>query len=389
MSDKDPLRNQLSRIQKWSLLVGIAAAAASVAWGLRDPRQFFHSYLLAFLFWFGITLGSMALVMLHHLVGGGWGFLIRRLLESGTRTLPLMALLWLPLLLGMTSLYRWANPAAVASDPLLQHKLVYLNEPFFVVRAGIYFALWMVLAWFLNRWSSEQDQKEDPDVRRRMNNLSGPGLVLYSVTVTLASLDWVMSLEPEWFSTIYSAMFMVGQVLSALAFAIAVLMLLASRSSLSEILSGRYMNDLGNLMLTFVILWAYMAFSQFLIIWAGNLPDEIPWYLHRVKNGWELIALALVVFHFAVPLFLLLFRGVKRRIGVLSLVTAAMLVFRLLDMFWNVEPAFNPNLQFHWLDWLLPLAMGGIWVAVFAWQLKRQPLLPVHDPWLREVLESA
>jgi hypothetical protein len=390
MNNHDLLRMQLDRIQRRSLLIGIAAAVVCAVGALYTPQQFFRSYLLAYLFWTGISLGCFALVMLHHLVGGGWGVLIRRMLESGTRTVPLMALFVLPILLGLPYLYVWTHPGAVAADPLLTHKQIYLNVPFFLARTAAYFVLWILLAYFLNKWSSQQDRSDDPALRRRLNNLSGPGLILYGLTVTLASLDWVMSLEPDWFSTIFSALFMIGQVLSSLAFVIALLMLVASRSSLSEILSSRYMNDLGNLLLTFVVLWAYMAFSQFLIIWSGNLPDEITWYLHRVKGGWEWIAVGLIVFHFAVPFVLLLFRGVKRRIRVLSALAAALLLIRLLDMFWIVEPAFDrTGLRFHWLDWLLPVAMGGIWIAVFVWQLKRRPLLPLHDPLLREVLEQS
>ena len=374
-------------IQRRSLLVGIAAAAVCAAGAFQEPQQFFRSYLMAYLFWIAIPLGCLALVMLHNLVGGGWGFLILRFLEAGTRTLPLMALLVAPILLGLPRLYIWARPDAVAADHLLQHKSVFLNVPFFLGRTALYFAVWMLLAYFLNRWSSEQDRREDPVLRRRLNNISGPGLVLYALTVSLASLDWVMSLEPGWFSTIYSALFMAGQVLSTLAFAIVVLVILASRSSLSEILLPRYLNDLGNLLMTFVILWAYMAFSQFLIVWAGNLPDEIAWYLPRLKGGWQWMAWALIVFHFVLPLLLLLFRRVKRKIRLLSTVAAAMLVIRLLDVFWTVKPAFDHGgLRFHWLDWGLLAAMGGIWVAVFFWQLKRKPLLPLHDPWLREVL---
>ena len=308
MTDPDLLLRRMDLIQRRALLVGLVAAVACAAGALRDPQQFFRSYLCAYLFWIAIPLGCLALVMLHNLVGGGWGFLILRFLEAGTRTLPLMALLVAPILLGLPRLYVWANPDAVAADRLLQHKRVFLNVPFFVGRTAVYFALWMLLAYFLNRWSGEQDRREDPALRRRLNNISGPGLVLYALTVSLAALDWVMSLEPGWFSTIYSALFMVGQVLSTLAFAIVVLMILANRSSLSEILSPRYLNDLGNLLLTFVILWAYMAFSQFLIVWAGNLPDEITWYLPRLRSGWQWIAAFLVAGHFALP-FLSCSRG--------------------------------------------------------------------------------
>ncbi len=389
MNGSDPIRPLLSSLQRRSLWVAAAGAVLCVSAAFFDTRMFLRAYLLAFLFWIGISLGSMALVMLHHLVGGGWGFLVRRLLEAAIATLPLMALLVVPLLVHPQSLYAWADSAAVAADALLRHKQIYLNVPFFVARTIAYFALWILVGYLLHRWSGAQDVREDPSTRRRLNNLSGPGLVLYALTVSLASLDWAMSLEPAWFSTIYAALFMVAQALSALAFVIVVLMLLADRTSFSELLSPRYLNDLGNLLLTFVILWAYMAFSQFLIIWSGNLSDEIPWYLNRTRGGWQWIAMLLMTLHFGAPFFLLLFRGMKRRIGALSAVAAGILVIRLVDMFWTVEPAFDRSgVRFHWLDWTVPVAMGGAWLYVFFWQLKRRPLLPVHDPLLREVLDQ-
>jgi amino acid permease len=225
---------------------------------------------------------------------------------------------------------------------------------------------------------------------RRLYNLSGPGLLIYGLTVTLASVDWVMSLEPSWFSTIYSAVFMVGQVLSSLAFMITALMLLVDRTSLSEIVSEKYLNDLGNMLLTFVILWAYVAFSQFLIVWSGNLSDEISWYFNRTRNGWGWIAALLIVFHFFLPFLLLLSRTVKRRVAMLGALAAALLVIRLLDMFWTVEPAFDRTaVRFHWLDWAAVIGIGGIWLAAFVRQLKNRPLLPLHDPRLREMLEEA
>jgi len=380
---------RLDRLQQRSLSVGAAGLVICTGAGFFSPGQLFRSYLVAFLFWSGIPLGCLAVLMLHHLVGGGWGFLIRRPLEAGTRTLPVVALLVVPLLFGIPELYVWAHPGAVTADPLLQHKRVYLNVPFFVARTVVYFVVWMVLAHFLNRWSADSDAGAGSPVRR-LYALSGPGLVLYGLTMSFASLDWVMSIEPDWFSTIYSAVFMVGQVLSALAFVTAILLFLSSTTPLSEVVSPRYLNDLGNMLLTFVILWVYMAFSQFLIIWSGNLTDEIGWYLNRVRGGWQWVAAALLAFHFALPFLLLLSREIKRNVSRLALLACALLFMRFIDMIWNVDPAFDPaHIRVHWMDWVASVGVGGIWIAAFVNQLKRRPLVPLHDPELPAILAGA
>ena len=380
MNGTETLRPQLDRVQRWSLIVGLAGSALCLVGAFRDPGQFFRSYLLAYVFWISIALGSTAIVMLHYLVGGRWGFVIRRLLESATRTLPLMAVLMLPLLFGLRELYVWARPEA-AADHELEHKALYLNIPFFVGRTIVYFGAWLAIAYFLNKWSSEQDQTAEPSLMRRLQVLSGPGLLLWGLTVTFASVDWVMSLEPHWFSTIYGMLFMVGQVLTTLAFVIAVLMLLSGHKPLSDVITPGHFHDLGNLLFAFVILWAYIAFSQFLIIWSGNLPEEVPWYLSRVRGGWLWVALLLLIFHFFLPFLLLLSRDVKRRMRVLAKLAAALIVLRLVDLFWIIAPAFHPKgLSLHWLDAMAPLGLGGIWIAVFVWQLKGRPLLPLHDP---------
>jgi hypothetical protein len=378
------------RLQRSSLAVGVVGLAICAGAGIFSPTQFFRSYLLAFLFWSGIPLGCLAVLMLHHLTGGGWGFLVRRPIEAATRTLPAVALLAVPLLLGIPRLYIWAHPDAVAADPLLLHKRVYLNAPFFIARTVAYFVIWIVLARVLNRWSAESDETGAPSLTRRLYALSGPGLVIYGLTMSFASLDWLMSIEPDWFSTIYSAVFMVGQVLSALAFVTALLPLLGSTEPLSAIAKPRYLNDLGNMLLTFVILWAYMAFSQFLIIWSGNLTDEIGWYLRRVRGGWQWVAAGVLAFHFALPFLLLLSREIKRNARSLSKLAGALLLMRFVDMVWNVDPAFDPaRLRVHWMDWVAALGVGGIWIAVFVRQLRNRPLLPLHDPELPQVLAGA
>lgn len=377
---------QVNRIQRRALIVGIGGLALCVVGAFLNAGQFFQSYLMAYLFWLGITLGCLGILMLHHLVRGMWGLVIQRFLESGTRLIPLMALLFIPIgLLGLTHLYAWARPEVVANDELLQHKAIYLNIPFFLTRTVIYFLIWMAVMYGLNRWSRERGQTMDMPLIRRLQRLSGGGLVLYGGTVTLASIDWVMSLEPHWYSTIYGVIFLIGQGVSTLAFVIIVAALLANRKPLADLIATRHFHDLGNLLLAFVMLWAYVAFSQFLLIWAGNLPEEIPWYLHRTNGGWKWIGLFLIVFHFAVPFLLLLSRRIKRGIRAISTLAIAMIFIHLVNLFWIVAPAFHQKgFYLHWLDIVAPVGVGGIWIAAFVWQLQKRPLLPLDDPLLEK-----
>lgn len=381
MSSTESIQPGLKRIQTRSLVIGIAGLGLCVLGGVFAREQFFRSYLIAYMFWLGITLGCLPIVMLYHLTGGAWGSVIRRLLESGTRTLPLMALLFLPLLAGIHYLYDWAQPVEVASDALLQHKSPYLNVPFFIIRVLIYFAAWMIFAFYLNKWSSEQDQTGNIGLMRRFQLLSGPGIIVYGLTMTFASVDWAMSLEAHWFSTIYGMLFIVGQVLAAFSFVIPVLAIMARREPLADVLTPNHFKDLGNLVLTFVMLWAYLSFSQFLIIWSGNLTEEIPWYLRRIQNGWQWVALLLLLFHFFVPFLLLLSRTAKRRMQTLSLIAVAILFMRLVDVYWLIDPAFYPNRpMIHWLDVVATVGIGGVWIWAFLWQLRKKPLLPLQDP---------
>jgi hypothetical protein len=376
---------QLDQMQRRAVVVGAAGLLLCLGGAFLSPSQFFQSYLFAYLFWIGIALGCLAIMMLHHLVGGGWGIVIRRLLEAATMTLPLMAVLFVPLLFGLHDLYLWARPAEVASDANLQHKSPYLNVSFFVIRASIYFVAWIAVASLLRWWSLKQDRIADPVLTRRFQRLSGPGLALYGLTVTFASIDWVMSLEPHWFSTIYGMLMAIGQWLTGMAFVIVILALLAKDPPLSDVLSPQLFHDLGNLLFAFIFLWGYIAFCQYLLVWSGNLTEEIPWYLHRTAGGWKWIALVLILFHFAVPFLLLLSRDIKRSAGALSAVAAVIVLIHLLNQFWMVEPAFYPSgLHLHWLDVAAPVGIGGIWLAVFIWQLKSQALLPLHDPRLQE-----
>lgn len=375
----------LDRLQQRSLVVGGLALAACGGGAYFSPAQFFRSYLVAYLFWVGIALGCVAIVMLHHLVGGGWGFVICRLLESGTRTIPLMAVFVAPLLVfGLGRLYPWAGAVGAHHGVPLQSsrfKQVYLGVPFFVGRTAAYFFVWILLSYFLSKWSREQDETGESRLTSRLQSLSGGGLVIYALTATFAAVDWAMSLEPEWFSTIYGMMFIVSQGLAAMAFVICALILLSDRKPLSDVVSPGHFHDLGNLLLTFVILWAYLSFSQYLIIWSGNLQDEIRWYVSRARAGWGGLALFLIVFHFALPFLLLLSRDVKRRMKVLSAIAAALIVVSWVDLFWIVTPAFGAQgPRLHWMDLAAPIGIGGIWIAWYIRQLKQGPLLPLHDP---------
>jgi len=381
----------LVQMQRRAWLVGAAGVVLALLGVWLNLAQFFRAYLVAYLFWSGLSLGCLALLMLHHIVGGAWGAMIRRVLEAGTRTLPLMVVLFVPLLYGLTTLYSWSRPEVVAHDVLLQHKSAYLNVPFFVQRAAAYFAIWLIVMFFLNHWSRQQERvagaPQERPVQRRLRLLSAPGLMLYVLTVTFAAVDWVMSLEPHWYSTLYGVVILVGQMLAALALAIVLITQLAEAPPVSTVLTPQHLHDLGNLLLAFVMLWAYIGFSQFLIIWAGNLPEEVPWYIHRTQGGWEWLGRFVLLLHFGLPFVVLLSRTSKRRTQVLGRLAAGLLVMHLLELFWLVLPAFSPSsLAIHWLDVGLPIGMGGLWIAVFVWQLQRRALLPLHDPRLQEVV---
>jgi hypothetical protein len=388
MNGDRPMRWDL--MQKRSLAVGLIAAVLCAGGALIFPPVFFRAYLSAYIFWIGIPVGALALLMLHHLVGGRWGFMIQRVLEAAIQTLPLMALLFIPLLFGLADLYPWAQTEVVAADPLLQQKAAYLNIPFFIARAVAYFAVWIVLGRLLVTWSLQQDRTADGALTLRLQRLSGPGLVLYGLTVTFAAIDWMMSLQPKWYSTIFGMIFMVSFGLAALALAILATRFLESQKPLAQVISPDRWHDLGNLLLALVMFWAYLQFSQFLLIWSENLAEEIPWYLHRVGGGWEWVALALILFLFALPFILLLSRTTKRSARMLSQVAAAILFMHWLDILWIVAPSFYPaRFHLHWLDIVAPVGIGGLWLAAFIGYLKARSLLPLHDPRFAELLEQA
>jgi hypothetical protein len=381
MSRRQYSENELRALHAPFLWAGIAGLVACAAGFIFSPQQFFRSYLFAYLFWMSIGLGCLPNLMVYHLVGGAWGYSIRRLMESGTRTIVLLAILFIPVLAGMHEIYKWVNLQDPDVGAAVLKKSLYLNVPFFVGRAVFFFLFWWFFANRLNRWSRTQDETGDIGLLRRFSRLSGPGLTFYGLTITFALIDWAMSLEPRWYSTIYGLLWMVDTGLSALAFCILVFAFLAHRSSLSEVALPENFHDLGNLLLAFLMVWAYLSFSQLLIIWSGDIPEEIDWYMSRLRHGWEWTAAVLIVFQFFVPWFLLLSRRNKRdpqRLGYIALLVLAM---RVVDTYWMITPAFyRDGFTIHWLDPVALVGIGGIWLAIYLRQLAAMPLLALNDP---------
>ncbi len=377
----------LGRLQQQALIIGVIGLAAGILGAMTNRDQFFQSWLIGFLFCLGLTLGSLGLLMLQHLSGGQWGMVGRRVFEAGSRTLPLMALLFIPILFAMPTLFMWARPEVVAADKILQDKAPYLNVTFFMVRAAIYFAFWMLCSFLLNKWSAAQDKGEDsldPGSMVKFRTLSAPALLFLVLTITFAVTDWVMSLDPHWFSTILGLMFVAGFGLSAFALTIAVLSTIGPVGALAGRLNSRHFHDLGKLLLAFTMLWAYLNFSQFLIIWSGNLPEEIPWYIERMHGGWGVVAIALVIGHFALPFMLLLSQDVKKGPW-LARVAIFILVMRLVDTIWLVGPTFaHEGFPIHWMDVAIPAGLIGIWLFFFTRSLRTRALMPLNDPFLKE-----
>ncbi len=362
-------------LQRRALLAGVILIAAAMADGFRAPQQFFRSYLLAFVFWIGFPLGSAAFLMMHYLTGGNWGIPLRRPLHTGFAVLPVFALLLIPLFFGLHLLFPWAQRAG-PEDPLIQQKSFYLNIPFFVGRQILYFAVWGWLAFRFGRWFRELSGEGGSRALARLENLSAPGLIGYVLTATFFAIDWVMSLDVHWFSTIFGLIFVAAQAQMGLCFSVlAAYLTEASNPGRALKDAGQAFNDIGNLQLTFVMLWAYLGFSQFLIIWAGNLVGDISWYLARTVAGWGAVALLLIIFYFAVPFGILLRRGFKRSISNLAKISAWLIFANFVYVFWIVAPSFLPQPRFYLLDFLLVAGMGCIALSCFARGLKKAPAL--------------
>ena len=381
-------------VQRGGLVAGLLGLLLCVLGFFINQGAFYRAYLVGYLFWVGTAVGCLCLIMIHHLTGGMWGLVIRRILEAASRTLKFAPVFFLPVLLGLRHIYPWADQARIAADEglkrVMAEKGIYLNAPFFTIRAAFYFLVWWVIVHLLNKWSLQLDAGESLTLSRRLRGLSGGGLIFMGLTITFASVDWAMSLDPHWFSTIYGILFMVGQALSALALVIVMLSLLANDEPFSGVVAPGTLHDLGKLLFAFVMLWTYVNLSQFIIVWSGNLPEEIPWYLHRLHGGWQLLAVMLVAFHFALPFFVLLSRDIKKNPTLLASVAGILLLLRFVDLFWLIGPELHhAGSSGIWLDAAAAIGVGGVWVWLFAWQLQNRPLLPIGEPEIRELLAEA
>ena len=379
----------VSRLQQRALFAGLIGLVLCIIGYVKSPENFLHSYLLAFIFVLGLSLGSLGLLMLQHLTGGQWGIIVRRPLESATRSLPLVFVLFFPIFFGMKYLYSaWLNAPASGEGALSPMQQSYLTADWFKIRALIYFGVWLALVYFFNRWSKEQDiNREDRSLRRRLKMAAGPGLILYVFAMSFAAIDWVMSISPHWASTIYGFLFVAGQLISSMSLMIAVIVLLAQAEPFLGVIQKRHLHDLGKLLLAFVMLWAYFDFSQLLITWSGNQPEEISFYRTRLYGQWGVVAVIVLIFHFFVPFFLLLSRDLKRNPKTLPKVALWLIFMRFVDLYWMTRPEFTSSAVPNVWDLAAPLALGGLWFSVFAWQLKQRPLLPLGDPKLEEAIE--
>jgi len=378
----------VDRLQRGALAVGGIALLGALVGAFTSPEQFYRSYLFSFLLVLAMTLGSLGLLMLQHLTGGHWGIILRRPLEAASRNVPLVLVMFVPIMFGMKYLYgEWLDPARLKAEPLSPLQQWWLTKPGYLGRAVVYFAIWFGLMWIFNKWSKEQDvNREDRALRRRLKLYSAPGVILYILAMTFAAIDWVMSLSPHWASTIYGFLFVAGQAITAMSLMITVIVLLAASEPFSSFIQKRHFHDLGKLLFAFNMLWAYFGFSQLLIIWSGNQPEEITFYRTRLYGAWGVVAVMVLLLTFALPFIVLLSRDVKRTAGLISKVAVWMIVMRLLDLYWMTRPEFTRSPIPSWMDVVVPVALIGLWLGFFAMNLKQRPLLPLGDPKLAEAI---
>src|SRR6266478_1241168 len=391
----------VSRLEKRALVVGVLGVVGCVLGWVSSPETFFRSYLVGFLAVLGLSLGSLGLLMLQHLTGGDWGIMIRRPLESATRVLWLVAGFFVPLIFGMKYLYTthvvggetrigWLDAPKPGEEGALSHlQQSWLTQNGFLGRAALYFLIWIGLALLFNAMSAEQDvNKDDRKLRARIKFFAGPGIILYVFAMTFAAIDWSMSLSPHWASTIYGFLFVAGQAISAMSLMIIMVILFSHAEPFAHIIQKRHLHDLGKLLFAFNMLWAYFSFSQLLIIWSGNQPEEITFYKSRLFGGWGAVAALVLVLHFFIPFFALLSRDVKRNQAVLPKIAMWLIAMRCLDLFWLTRPEFTSRALPTLWDFAAVLALGGIWLWFFAVQLKQQPLLPLGEPKLAEAIAN-
>lgn len=380
----DEALHRVTRVQLISLVVGVLAAIASIIGAFSNTQQFFFSYLFGFLFWLSLSLGCFAVSTMHQLTGGRWGWPTRRFLEAGFMVLPLMLVLFVPIFCGLHYLYPWARPEDLAADKVLRDKHAYENGLWYIIRQIIFLLILIWMGIRIRIWSVRQDSTTDALPTRRARFISGPGIVIYSLIVTFASIDWIVSLEPHWYSTMFGVVICIGQILTAYAFSVIMIAAFKREPSVAAVLDKTQYHQLGNLLLAFVLFWTYVSFGEFLIIYSGDIPHELEWYLHRIAGNWKVVLWSIAAFHFFVPFYLLLFRAVKKHIGPLTTMAVMLFLSQIVHIYWLVMPAFHhDNLHVSWLDFTAPLAIGGFWFAFFLSRLKAAPLIPRNDPGLQ------
>jgi len=383
----------VKKIAQRSLIIGVVFSIVAVIIAIKNPSEFYRAYLLGFMDWLGVALGSMAIIMIRHLTGGGWGVVIRRIQGAAMRTVWMMAVLFIPLCFGLSNLYPWAPGATITNDHIKEHLAhhpfiySYLNPRGFIIRGIIYFAIWNLLSYLLSLWSKQGDSPNAPDNTEKFKAVAGPGLILYGFTISFAAIDWIMSLDPSWISTIFGLIILIGEVLSAMCFAVVVERILYNYKPMSDMLRPDFVHDHGKWTLTFIMLWAYFSFSQWLIIWAGNLPNEITFYLKRIHHGWGYVAVFLALFHFCIPFVILLSRPFKRDIRKLVWLAVWLLCMRFVDLFWIIEPNFSSNFTVTLADIVVPIAIGALWIFFFCRNLASLPMLPVYDVSANDVFD--
>jgi hypothetical protein len=376
---------QLGSLRTRAFAVGGVATVASVIGLFMDKGQFFDSYITAWIYVLAAPIGMLGLMLINHVTRGAWGVIGRRVFEAGARTLPVMALLFIPVILGMREIYSWADPEVVAHDTLIQEKQIYLNVPFFLGRTVLYFVVWFALAFGITRLSRQQDDDPNPALASRMSAIAAGGLVVFALTLTFAIFDWLMSLDPHWFSSIYGVYYFGGAALTAMSLLVVLMVWMRRFEPLREVLRPTYFHDWGKLMLAFTMLWAYFSVSQLIIQWSGNLPEEVPWYIARTSGMWKVFPYLIIVLHFFVPFTLLLSSDLKSDSRRLAGVAVFILLIRFVDIYWQSAPSLKVE-AWHWLDLSLPVAIGGLWLGSFATLLADRPILPRNDPFFDEAV---
>ena len=362
-----------------------------------DPAKFFQSYLFAFLYWAGFAIGSLGILLLNNVVGGKWGATARRFLVAQMRTLPLIGLFFIVLLFGMYYLYPWTHPDLVSANEFLHHKAPYLNRPFFLLRAALYFAIWIGVGMRINKWYDQQDQTGDFALREKLRAFSAPCLLIFVITATFAYIDWLLSSDAQYYSTVYGGMLLIGNIVQTFALTNLTIILASRGDRFGSRINSKILHDLGNLMFAFTIFWAYLNASQLIITWPGNLPQEISWYLDRTNGFWKVLAVATGLSMFLIPFLALLSQNRKRDPRRLIKVAIWLLVARVIDEYWIVLPTFRNHsasalmgtasgFQIYWTDAAAFFGIGGVWVFMFIKQLRRSPLLPLRDGRVMEPL---